>query len=277
MTRRDNTERRTVRVAALQMCSGDDREENLRRAEALLRRAAAAGAEVAGLPENFTFMGPETDKPKVAEGLDGPSLTRLRALARELSLAIVAGTIPEPSVEPERVRATCALIDPAGEIAAVYRKIHLFDVDLPGGESYRESAVIVRGDEVVTGEAAGLRHGLTVCYDLRFPELHRALERRGARLLWSPAAFTLQTGKDHWEVLLRARAIENGVFVAAPAQVGLHPTGRRTYGNAMIVDPWGTVLARAPEREDTFALAEIDLGHAELLRRRLPTAEHHVL
>ncbi|MDF1563553.1 MAG: carbon-nitrogen hydrolase family protein [Deltaproteobacteria bacterium] len=268
--------KRFVRVAALQLCSGDSVEENLERAEALLRRAADAGARVAGLPENFTFMGPEEGKPGVSEPIEGPSLTRLRALARELSLAIVAGTIPEPAGEG-RVRATSVLIGEDGLDRAVYRKIHLFDVDLPGEESYRESDVISRGSEIVTGDAAGLRHGLSVCYDLRFPELFRALEQAGARVAWCPAAFTLQTGKDHWEVLLRARAIENGIFVVAPAQFGTHPTGRQTYGNALIADPWGKVLARAPDTGDALAVADLDLEQAGEIRRRLPTASHHVL
>ncbi len=267
----------TLRVAALQMNSGASVEANLERAETLLREAASLGARVAGLPENFSFMGPETEKPGVAEDLDGPTLSRLQGLARELHLAIVAGTIPERCPDPARVRATCVLIDETGEQIAVYRKIHLFDVDLGDGEFYRESDVITKGSEITVASVAGVAQGLTVCYDLRFPELHRALERAGARVIWSPAAFTHKTGKDHWEVLLRARAIENGVFLVAPAQTGTHPTGRQTYGNAMVVDPWGTVLARATHTEDAVALADLDLVHAEEIRSSLPTPEHHVL
>ena len=222
-------------------------------------------------------MGPEWDKAALAEDLEGPTVARLRELARETGLVILGGTFPERTADPARVHNTSVLVDAAGEVRAVYRKIHLFDVDLADGSVYRESGHIAPGTEVVTGEAAGLVQGLTVCYDLRFPELYQRLERAGARLLWVPAAFTLHTGKDHWEVLLRARAIENGGYVAAPAQFGRHSERRVTYGNAMVVDPWGKVLARAPDRAEGLAVAEVDPGWLAAVRAEVPSHRHHVL
>jgi deaminated glutathione amidase len=274
----ESSRRDAVVVAALQMTSGPDVGENLDRAVALLRAARARGATVAGLPENFSFMGKETDKPGIAEAVDGPTLARVREVARELGMAIVAGTIPETvDGDPARVRNTSVLVGADGEIAAVYRKIHLFDVELDEAQSFRESGFILRGDEVVAASAGGLKHGLTVCYDLRFPELYRTLDEKGAELMWVPSAFTLATGKDHWELLLRARAVENGCYVAAPAQFGVHSPRRVTYGNAMIVDPWGKVLARAPDTADTMAVAEVDLAYRAEVRRAMPTWRHHVL
>ncbi len=264
-------------VAAIQMSSGPDVGHNLDRAADLLRAARARGAAVAGLPENFSYMGPEGDKPGLAEDLEGPTVARLRALARETGLVILGGTFPERTADPARVHNTSVLVDAEGELRAVYRKIHLFDVDLADGSVYRESGHIAPGTEVVTGEAAGVTHGLTVCYDLRFPELYQRLERAGARLLWVPAAFTLHTGKDHWEVLLRARAIENGCYVAAPAQFGRHSEKRVTYGNALVADPWGKVLARAPDRAEGLALAEVDPAWLEAVRGEIPSHRHHVL
>lgn len=264
-------------VAALQMHSGRDVQKNLDRAISLLRAARERGATLAGLPENFSHMGHEREKLALAESVTGPTLSRIREVARALSLVVLAGTIPEHSEDAGRVHASSALIGADGEILGVYRKIHLFDVELESGESYQESAYIRPGAQVTTLEAGGLQNGLSVCYDLRFPELYRQLGIQGAELFWVPSAFTLHTGKDHWEVLLRARAIENLSFVAAPAQFGHHGEKRVTYGNAMVVDPWGTVLARASNGPDTMAISVIDTARLERLRAELPTPSHHVL
>ncbi|RMG11841.1 MAG: carbon-nitrogen hydrolase family protein [Deltaproteobacteria bacterium] len=268
---------RTPLLAALQMRSGPDVAANLDAAEALIREAAALGATMVGLPENFSYMGREADKPSLAEPLDGPTIGRLRDLARTLSLTLLAGGFPERSPDPARVFNTAVLIDPEGEIRGVYRKIHLFDVDLDEAQSFRESGHILPGDAVVAAEAGGVVHGLSICYDLRFPELYRRLDQAGAEILWVPSAFTLHTGKDHWEVLLRARAIENGAYVAAPAQFGVHSPRRVTYGNALVVDPWGKVVARASDRSATMALAPLDLSYREEVRAKLPTHRHHRL
>ncbi|MFW6369368.1 MAG: nitrilase-related carbon-nitrogen hydrolase, partial [Myxococcota bacterium] len=189
-----------ITVAALQMTSGNDPGKNMDTAAALLKEARGRGATIAGLPECFSFMGSEAEKPSVAEEVDGPSISRMRELARSLGMTILAGTIPElcPQ-EPEKTANTSVLVGPDGEIAAVYRKIHLFDVELEGAQGFRESSYIVPGREVVTGSAGGLEHGLSVCYDLRFPEHFRSLDLKGAQIFWVPAAFTLATGKDHWE------------------------------------------------------------------------------
>ena len=192
-------------------------------------------------------------------------------------MTLLAGGFPERSPDPARVYNTAVLIDPTGEVKATYRKIHLFDVDLDEAQSFRESGYILPGERVVAAGAGGVVHGLSICYDLRFPELYRALEVAGAELVWVPSAFTLHTGKDHWEVLLRARAVENGAYVAAPAQFGVHGRRRVTYGNAMVVDPWGKVIARASDRAPDMAIAEIDLAYREAVRRALPTHRHHRL
>lgn len=267
-----------VVVAVIQMCSGKDVKKNIETAVALLRRARSRGAQVAGLPENFSFMGKETDKPEIAEELAGPTIATIRQTARELGMTIVAGTIPEICHDDStKTRNTSVLIGPEGEMIAAYRKIHLFDVELDEAQSLRESKHIVRGEEVVSAPCGGVVHGLTICYDLRFPELYRKLDQQGAQIIWAPSAFTLATGKDHWEVLIRARAVENGAYLSAPAQFGKHSARRVTYGNAMIVDPWGKVLARAPDQENSLAIAEVDLGYREQIRGAMPTHRHHVL
>ncbi len=265
-------------IAAIQMTSGNDIGPNTDAAISLLREAGRRGAAMAGLPECFSFMGKEADRPRIAEDVDGPTIGKIRETARELRMTVLAGSISERySADPGRVFNTSVLIDDEGEISAVYRKIHLFDVELEDARALRESKFTMAGDDVVTGEAGGIRHGLTICYDLRFPELYRRLDEEGSELIWVPSAFTLATGKDHWEVLVRARAIENGTYVAAPAQFGRHSPKRSTYGNAMIVDPWGKVLARAPDRANTMAVAEIDLSYRDEVRQAMPTWRHHVL
>src|ERR1700759_303830 len=257
-----------MRVAAVQLNSTADKARNLEAAEALVRAAAAAGAEFVGLPEKWNLLAPGQELVAGAEPLDGPSLTAARGWARSLGIHLLAGSISEHVGEGEKPFNASVLIGPDGEDLAVYRKIHMFDVDA-GGVSYRESEHEQPGEEIVTAPVGDLIAGLTVCYDLRFPELFRILAVRGARLLTVPAAFTSATGRDHWEVLLRARAIENAVFVLAPGQVGKAPPHYDSYGRSMIVDPWGVVLATAPD-EEGFVAADLDLAAQERVRESLP-------
>jgi deaminated glutathione amidase len=257
-----------MRVAAVQLNSAADKARNLETAERLVRAAAAAGADLVALPEKWNLLAGGEELLAGAEALDGPSLAAARDWARELGVHLLAGSIAERG-EGGKAFNTSVLIGPGGEDLAAYRKIHLFDVDA-GGVSYRESAHELPGDEVVTAPLGELTAGLTVCYDLRFPELFRILALRGARLLTVPSAFTLATGRDHWEVLLRARAIENQAFILAPNQVGAAPPHYESYGHSAIVDPWGTVLALAPD-EECFVAADLDLADQERVRESLPS------
>ena len=259
-----------MRVAAVQLTSTADRERNLATADRLTRAAAAAGAELVVLPEKWAVLGTPEETAAGAEPFDGPALTWARATARELGIDLVAGSIAERMPDRDKGSNTSAHIGPDGEVQAVYRKIHMFDVEV-GGQTYRESANEEPGDEIVLSETAeGVQLGLTVCYDLRFPELYRILAVRGARVLTVPAAFTLTTTRDHWEVLLRARAIEDQAFVIAANQVGQHAAGLRSGGRSMIVDPWGLVVAQAPDTE-TFITADLDLDQQADIRRTLPS------
>ena len=233
-----------------------------------MRAAAAEGAELVALPEKWNLLGLGEQLVAGAESLDGPTLEAARSWARELGIHLLAGSIPERA-EGEKAFNTSVLIGPDGEDVAVYRKIHMFDVDV-GGVSYRESEHEEPGSEIVTAPVGELTAGLTVCYDLRFPELFRILAVRGARLITLPSAFTLLTGRDHWEVLVRARAIENQVFMVAPNQVGEAPPHYSSYGRSAIVDPWGVVLAMAPD-EECFVIAELDLAAQERIRGALPS------
>jgi len=263
-------------LAAVQMTSSGDKPKNLDTAVALVKRAAQAGAAWIGLPENFSWMGPESDRPAAAESLDGPTLTRMAQLARELGVTLLAGSILEAGAPGGRLYNASALFGPDGQRLAVYRKIHLFDVDIQDGARYRESEAVAPGADVVVVDTPVARVGLSVCYDLRFPELYRQLSLKGATLLTVPAAFTLMTGKDHWEVLLRARAIENLAYVIAPAQWGRHSERRQTFGHAMVVDPWGTVVACASDGEG-FALAQYDPARVAKVRAELPSLSHRRL
>ena len=259
-----------MRVAAVQLTSTVDRERNLATADRLTRAAAAAGAELVVLPEKWAVLGTPEETAAGAEPLDGPTLTWARDTARELGIDLVAGSIAERVPGREKGANTSVHIGPDGEDRAVYRKIHMFDVEV-GGRTYRESEHEDAGDEVVLSETAGgVELGLTVCYDLRFPELYRILAIRGARVITVSAAFTLTTTRDHWEVLLRSRAIEDQAFVIASNQVGEHAKGYRSGGRSMIVDPWGVVLAQAPDSE-TFITAELDLDRQAEIRRSLPS------
>ncbi|HYB64776.1 MAG TPA: carbon-nitrogen hydrolase family protein [Steroidobacteraceae bacterium] len=268
-----------MRVAALQMTSGPEVEANLAQAGALLEEAAAGGARLAVLPENFSFLGlRDADKRAVAETDGaGPVQEFLAASARRLKLWIVGGTIPLKSGADGRVAAASLVYDADGARAARYDKIHLFDVDIPGrAETYRESANVAPGTRAVVLDTPAGRLGLSVCYDVRFPELYRHLSAAGAQLLSVPSAFTAPTGRAHWETLLRARAIENLCYVIAPAQSGIHPNGRETYGDSMIVDYWGRILQRVP-RGRGCALAEIDLARQESVRASFPALSHRAL
>ena len=257
-----------MRAAAVQLNSNGDKDRNLATAERLVRAAAAEGAEFVSLPEKWNLLGGGEELVAGAEPLDGRSLTAARGWARDLGIHLLAGSISERGAG-EKASNTSVLIGPAGEDLAVYRKIHMFDVDA-GGVSYRESEFERPGEEPVVASVGEITVGLTVCYDLRFPELFRILALRDARLIAVPSAFTLATGRDHWEVLLRARAIENQAFVIAPNQIGEAPPHYRSYGRSAIVDPWGVVLARAPDAE-CFVSADLDPDLQERIRRELPS------
>jgi predicted amidohydrolase len=263
-------------VAAAQMTSTADRARNLDVAVRLVNEAADLGARLVGLPENFAYMGPEEQRLAGAETLDGPTLGALRELARRRGVFILAGSIAERVSDPRKTANTSALIADDGSIVAAYRKIHLFDVAIPDGARYAESEVVVPGDAAVVAPTPLGRIGLTICYDLRFPELYRKLASLGAQIVTIPSAFTLFTGKDHWEVLVRARAIENLAYVLAPAQVGRHSANRQTFGNAMVVDPWGVVLARCADGEGV-CVAPFRRERLERVRQELPALKHRKL
>jgi nitrilase len=265
-------------AAVVQMTSGAEPGANLARAVALVAEAARRGAELAVLPENFALLADhERAKFTVAETIpgDGPILTAMREAAARHRIALVLGGMPERS-DDAHVHNTCVYLDPAGEIGAVYRKIHLFDVAIPDGADYRESKTVAPGTGPVLAPTPWGSLGLSVCYDVRFPELYRALGQAGARMLAVPAAFTLHTGRDHWHVLLRARAIENLAFVLAAAQYGRHNPKRVTYGHSLIVDPWGQILCEVGDHEGV-ALAELDFDYQDKLRRELPALNHRRL
>jgi deaminated glutathione amidase len=261
-----------VRAAAVQLNSQEDKQRNLETADRLTRAAAADGADFVLLPEKWTALGEPDDYRRAAEQLDsgGPAIEWARSTARELGIDLVAGSISERRDGHEKLGNTSIHFGPDGEIKAVYRKIHMFDV-VVGGLEYRESEAEDPGEEIVLSETRdGVPFGMTVCYDLRFPELYRIQAIRGARILLVPAAFTKITGQAHWEILLRARAIENQAFVIAADQVGQHPPDKESFGGTMIVDPWGELLARAPD-EETFIAAELDLARQDEVRDQLPS------
>jgi predicted amidohydrolase len=263
-------------VGAVQMTSTADRARNLDTALRLVSEAADLGAKLVGLPENFAFMGRDEDRIAGAETLEGPTLAAVRDLARRRGIFVLAGSIAEKVDAPGKTANTSVLVGDDGSIVASYQKIHLFDVNIPDGARYAESETVQPGDRAVLAPTTLGRIGLTVCYDLRFPELYRQLAELGAEILCIPAAFTLFTGKDHWEVLLRARAVENLAYVIAPAQVGRHSANRITFGNAMVVDPWGVVLARCPDGEGV-CVAPVRRDRLEQVRRELPSLKHRRL
>jgi predicted amidohydrolase len=259
-----------IRVACVQLNASDRKADNLEKTEGLVARAASTGADIVVLPEKWNALGPPEVLRANAEPIDGgETVEAMRSWARRHGVTLVGGSISERREGREKLSNTCLVFDPEGEIAMIYRKIHMFDVEV-GGQVYRESEAEEPGDEIALVEAEGWNVGLTVCYDLRFPELYRILAVEGAELITIPAAFTLFTGKDHWELLARARAVENQCFVAAANQWGPHGEGKASYGRSLIADPWGLVLAQAPD-EDCVISAELDRGHLERVRRDLPS------
>jgi predicted amidohydrolase len=270
-----------VRAAAVQLNSNADKDRNLATADRLTRAAAADGAELIVLPEKFNVLGTSEDFVRGAETLEGRTIGWAREVARELGVDLVAGSIAERREGREKLSNTSVHVGPDGEIRAVYRKIHMFDVEV-GGQVYRESDSEEPGAEVVLSETeGGLPLGMTVCYDLRFPELFRILAVEGARVVTLPAAFTKVTGQAHWDILIRARAIENQAFVVAADQLGTVPPDRETFGGSLIVDPWGEVLARAPDAsaasaKPSFVAADLDLARQDEVREKLPSLANRV-
>lgn len=261
-------------AAAVQLNSTEDVDRNLAHAAHWIERAARAAAELVALPENFAYMREEGAGPNpIAQDLDGPLVEFLRDQASRNRVLLAGGTIPEAIPgDRERVFNTSLVVGADGELLAAYRKMHLFDVELPGAQ-LRESKGVAAGDSIVSADTPFGRFGLSICYDVRFPELYRELSREGALLLLVPSAFTVPTGSDHWEVLLRARAIENQCFVVASAQYGVHNDKRRSYGRSLLVDPWGVILATAPDGEG-LALADLDFARLREVRRELPALQH---
>jgi deaminated glutathione amidase len=259
-----------MRAAAVQLNATEDTDRNLERADRLVRDAAARGAELVVLPEKWTVLGTREHMAAGAQTLDGEAISWARSTAAQLGIDLVAGSLFERVQDADKGFNTSVHVGPDGEIQSVYRKIHLFDVEVDGAV-YAESSTEDPGEEIVVTElAGGLRLGMSVCYDLRFPELYRILALREAELLTVPAAFTLPTTRDHWEVLVRARAIENQCFVIAANQIGNHPGGLRSGGRSLIVDPWGLVLATAPDTECAI-VADLDFDNLRDIRRRLPS------
>jgi len=267
---------RSYLAAAIQMTSVPDLKKNLAEAEELIDLAVRQGAELVGLPENFSFLGEEQDKMAQAEAIAQESEKFIKTMAQRFQVTILGGGFPVP-VGNGKVYNTAVLVGASGEELARYEKVHLFDVDVPDGNTYQESVTVLAGlrmPPVYPSKDLG-NLGLSVCYDVRFPELYRHLSQMGAEVLFIPAAFTAYTGKDHWQVLLQARAIENTSYVLAPAQTGRHYAMRQTHGHAMIIDPWGTVLADAGDKPGV-AIAAIEPSRLEQVRRQMPSLQHRV-
>ena len=261
-------------AACVQMRSGDRKADNLERASGFIEAAVARGARLVVLPEVFSWRGPASQDPEEAEAIDGPTVTQLRALAQKWAIFVVGGSILEkPAGTGGLPFNTSFLIDDRGAIGAIYRKMHLFDVTIPGKVDVRESARRAPGEEIVCVPTRLGRIGLSICYDLRFPELYRALTKQGAEIITIPSAFTAHTGAAHWHALLRARAIENQCYVLAPNQIGPSGQGHHDFGHSSMIDPWGTVIACAPETEGVI-YAEIDLGFQARVRSELPCLQH---
>jgi predicted amidohydrolase len=258
-----------VRVAVCQLNARDDRAANLRAARELLKRAADGGADLALIPEYTDYLGPSKSAPK-PEGLDGEYATFFASAARELKINVLAGSFHETGPDDDHTYNTMPAFDRTGSLVGAYRKIHLYDVEIPGRVSYQESRTVAPGDDVVVVPVDGVPVGLSICYDLRFPELYRRLAIAGASVFVVPAAFMLHTGRDHWEVLLRARAIENQCFVVAAGQIGDHDPGRTCFGRSMVIDPWGTVVAQMPD-EVGIVTADLDLRRLERIRLEVPS------
>jgi len=263
-------------AAAVQMASGPDRAANVARASAFVREAAARGAQLVVLPEVFAWRGPRSGEAAHMEPIPGPTSEAMAAVAREARVHLCAGSFLEAVPGEPRAYNTSCVFDPSGRLLARYRKLHMFDVDLPGRVSVRESETRAPGSDLVTVATALGTLGMSICYDLRFPELYRGLAARGAEILLVPSAFTFFTGAAHWQILCRARAVENQCYVIAPDQGGTSPHGFPDYGDSLIVDPWGRVLARAGEGE-AVVTAEIDGAYLARVRRELPSLAHRRL
>jgi deaminated glutathione amidase len=263
-------------AAAIQMTSLPELDKNLAQAEELIELAVRQGAELVGLPENFPFLGDEAAKIAQAEAIAQGSEKFLKRMAQRFQITLLGGGFPVPAGDG-RVYNTALLVGPSGQELARYEKVHLFDVDLPDGNIYHESGIVLAGTQIPpvypSKEFGNL--GLSVCYDVRFPELYRAMMQMGANVLFVPAAFTAFTGKDHWQVLLQARAIENTCYVIAPAQTGKHNSRRQSHGHAMIIDPWGVILADAGDQPGA-AVAAINPSRLDQVRRQMPSLKHRV-
>lgn len=267
----------TIQAAVVQLCTRQNVRENLDITVKLCESASSAGARLIVLPENFPYLGSLREKVKQAEVLGhGPVQREMMALAARLNVYLVLGGIPIQAPETKHCFNTCVVLNPDGEMIAHYKKIHLFDIAIPDGPNFTESEFVAPGETPATCEIEGRQWGLTICYDLRFPELYRQLADRGAQACCVPAAFTLQTGKDHWLPLLRARAIENQFYVLAAGQWGAHSKTRTSYGKSCIIDPWGTVVAQVGEGPG-FALATLDFDYLEDVRTMLPALKHRRL
>jgi predicted amidohydrolase len=260
-------------AAVVQMDSKDDKSANLDRALAFVDEAAEAGADFVAFPEMMSYIGPQEGYSDVSESVDGPLVEAFASKAREHGLYVHTGSFFEQIPDSDRVYNTSVVLGPDGELLDSYRKVHLFDIELDGSVEYQESATVAPGDEAVTVETELATFGLSICYDLRFPFLYQTLAHRGANVLVVPSAFTMYTGKDHWEPLLRARAIENQSYVIAPAQIGEKPSAPTTYGRSLVVDPWGNVVAKAKDREELITTT-IDLDYLEDTRRELQSLRH---
>lgn len=266
-----STRRKSLRVAVIQMTAGFDKLANRTQAEELLRQAGAEGAEVAVLPEYWTYLGDAPSRSNHAESIPGPSSDWLSAMAREMGMALIGGTFPEVSDTAEdRVYNTCLVHDSTGQLVARYRKQHLFDVNY-GPVTSRESTYVAPGDGPTVVDLAGWRVGLSICYDVRFPELYRNLSAAGAQVLAIPSAFTEYTGKDHWHLLLRARAVENQCYVAAAASASRHRETLPCYGHSLVVDPWGVVIAEASGEGPSLVIADLDGDYLNAIRHRFPS------
>lgn len=265
-----------IQAAVIQLKNTMDVEANLATASQFVKEAASAGADFVALPENCAFLGTDGKTPVPAQPLDGPIVSYFRELAASQNIWLLLGSIQEQGSGDGRYRNTSVVLDgttPGAPITAVYRKLHLFDIDIKGGETQKESAEIEAGDSLVVTSIAGIPTGLSICYDLRFPTMYQRLTAQGARMLTVPAAFTEFTGKDHWLALLRARAIETQTYVIAPNQWGAHGGKRRSFGKSVIFDPWGTALCIAPDRPG-WVMARIDLDYQDQVRSSLPCLTH---
>jgi len=263
-----------MKLAAIQLNPGSDFELNVRKAFSLVTQARQQGAGIVALPENFSFLRTSGQVPLVAHALESDFVRRLQRLAADLEIYLLAGSFHEQLAGSAKLFNTSLLLGPAGEVLGVYRKIHLFDICLPGGPQFQESARFAAGADFVVCSTPAGRFGLSICYDLRFPELYRALAERGAEVLCIPSAFTTATGREHWEVLVRCRAIENLSYVVAPALSGSPSPKIHNYGHSLIVDPWGQILASAGDLDEGVILAELDLDALRTRREQLPALQH---